>query len=201
MRSQHPPQHHGCHLTTSSIRHQIPKKRTKWSWSTKPSHISIRHQQIYPGKPKEQSVQWTPHYGTPPRSYNLVRGLALVLTLVTAKHLMMDPLELMPQTLHFGHLAQDKLAACTCPPLPRPPPEPPNSVLTGHIHARTSSGPLQLPTWPNQLMARLRQLYSAWHDVFNNTILPLIITATQPKGCPSNDNIVTLGMSLDQEDK
>ena len=141
-RSQHPPQHHGCHLTPSSIRHQIPKKRTKWSWSAKPGHISTRHQQAYPSKPKEQPVQLTPHYGTPPRISNLARGLALI----TVKHLMVDTPELMPQTLHFGKWPQDKPATCTCPPLPRPPPEPPNPVLTGDIHARTSSGPLQLAT-------------------------------------------------------
>ena len=123
----------------------------------------------------------------------------MVLMLVTAKHLMTYPLELKPQPLHFGWLAQDRLATCTCPPLPRPPPEPPNSVVAGRIHTRSSSGTLQLPTWPSQLMARLSQLYSAWHDVFNDTILPLMITSPQPKWCPSNDNIVTLGVSLDQE--
>ena len=50
-------------------------------------------------------------------------------------------------------------------------------------------------------MARVEQLYSAWYDVFNDTLLPLMITAHQPKGYSSNDNIVALGMSLDQEDK
>ena len=200
----------GPSTTAATLQHPAPDTRLRRggqrvSWPPRPgpspSHISIRHQHIYPGKPQEQSVQWTPHHGTPPRSSNLAREFALVLVLVTAKHLITDPLELKPQPLHFGRLAQDRLATCTCPPLPRPPPEPPNSVLAGRIHTRTSSGPLQLPTWPSQLMARLRQLYSAWYNVLNETILPLMITAPQPKGCPSNDNIVTLGMSLDQEDK
>ena len=133
-------------------------------------------------------MQWTPHHGIPTRSFNLVRGFVLMVMLVTAKHLMTDPLELQP--LHFGCLTQGRLAPCTCPPLSRPPPEPPNSVLTGHIHARTSSRPLQLAPWLSQLMTRLRQLYSAWHDIFNNTILPLFITVPQPKGMP-----------LDQKDK
>ena len=57
----------------------------------------------------------------------------------------------------------------------------PNSLLVGRINTRTSSGPFQLPTGPSQLMARVEQLYSAWYEVFNDTLLPLMITAHQPK--------------------
>ena len=55
----------------------------------------------------------------------------------------------------------------------------PNSLLVGRINTRTSSGPLQLPTGPSQPMARVEQLYSAWYDVFYDTLLPLMITTHQ----------------------
>ena len=38
-------------------------------------------------------------------------------------------------------------------------------------------------------MAMVKQLYSAWYDVFNNTLLPLMITTHQPKWYSSSDNL------------
>ena len=38
-------------------------------------------------------------------------------------------------------------------------------------------------------MARVDQLYKAWFDVFNDTLLPLMITAHQPKWYSSSDNL------------
>ena len=174
-------QHRGRHLKMSDIRYQILKKRTKWTRSTKPCHINIRPQRAYPGKPKEQPVQWTPQYGIPPKNSNLTRGLALMLTLIIARHLMTNPPEIISRTLHLEQWAP---AACTCPPLPRPPPEPPNPMVTGDIHVWMSSGPLRTATWPGQFVTWLRRLCSAWHDTFNNTILPLFTSAPQPEGMP-----------------
>ena len=38
-------------------------------------------------------------------------------------------------------------------------------------------------------MARVEQLYSAWYDVFNNTLLPLMITDHQSKSYSSSDDL------------
>ena len=38
-------------------------------------------------------------------------------------------------------------------------------------------------------MARVDQLYKAWYGVFNDTLLPLMITAHQPKWYSSSDNL------------
>ena len=65
----------------------------------------------------------------------------------------------------------------------------PNSLLVGRINTRTSSGPFRLPTGPGNLMERVDKLYKAWFDVFNDTLLPLMITAHQPKWYLASDNL------------
>ena len=65
----------------------------------------------------------------------------------------------------------------------------PNSLLIGRINTRTSSGPFRLPTGSGQLMERVNKLYEAWFNVFNATLLPLMITAHQPKWCTASDDL------------
>ena len=65
----------------------------------------------------------------------------------------------------------------------------PNSLLVCRINTRTSSRPFLLPTGPGNLMERVDKLYKAWFDVSSDTLLPLMITAHQPKWYSASDKL------------
>ena len=55
----------------------------------------------------------------------------------------------------------------------------PDHLRIGRISNRIPSGPFQLPDSPKDLISRAEELYWRWHE--NETMLPVLMTADQPK--------------------
>ena len=55
----------------------------------------------------------------------------------------------------------------------------PDHLRIGRISNRIPSGPFQLPDSPKDLISRAEELYWRWHK--NETMLPVFMTADQPK--------------------
>ena len=57
----------------------------------------------------------------------------------------------------------------------------PDHLRLGRISNRVPVGPFQLPNSPRDMIARAEELYWRWHEVFNDTMLPVLMAADQPK--------------------
>ena len=57
----------------------------------------------------------------------------------------------------------------------------PNSLMMGRISTRIPTGPFKLPTGPTGLMQRVQDLYASWFAIFNDALLPNLISSQQPK--------------------
>ena len=57
----------------------------------------------------------------------------------------------------------------------------PDHLRLGRISNRIPVGPFQLPTSPRDMIARTEELYWRWHEIFNDTMLPVLMAADQPK--------------------
>ena len=57
----------------------------------------------------------------------------------------------------------------------------PNQLRTGRINARIPSGPFRLPSGPRDMISRVKELYTSWFRVLNDTLLPQLIAQTAPK--------------------
>ena len=57
----------------------------------------------------------------------------------------------------------------------------PDHLKLGRISNRIPEGPFQLPNSPKDMISRAEELYWRWHDMFNSTLLPVLLAADQPK--------------------
>ena len=119
------------------------------------------------GKSKPQR---SPRNKTTPRNFNLAKGLALALTLLTARYAMqgMTPL---PRGIEVWAPTID-----TCPPIFGPPPVPPSSCLTRSTIPWELQRPPETSTWASQLVSWFRQTCVTW---YNNILFPTPQTRDQ----------------------
>jgi hypothetical protein len=57
----------------------------------------------------------------------------------------------------------------------------PDHLRLGRISNRIPEGPFQLPSSPTDMISRAEELYWRWHDIFNSTMLPVLLASDQPK--------------------
>ena len=57
----------------------------------------------------------------------------------------------------------------------------PDHLRMGRISNRAPVGPFQPPNSPRGMIARAEELYWRWHEVFNESMLPVLMAADQPK--------------------
>ena len=57
----------------------------------------------------------------------------------------------------------------------------PNQLRVGRINNRTPQGPFRLPTGPKDMISRVEEIYEAWFKVYNDSLLPQLISQTAPK--------------------
>ena len=57
----------------------------------------------------------------------------------------------------------------------------PNQLRMGRINSRIPSGPFRLPSGPRDMIHRVQELYECWFKIFNDSLLPQMISQTAPK--------------------
>ena len=57
----------------------------------------------------------------------------------------------------------------------------PNQLQVGRINNRIPSGPFRLPSGPKDMISRVEELYESWFRVYNDSLLPQLISQTAPK--------------------
>ena len=57
----------------------------------------------------------------------------------------------------------------------------PDQLRLGRISTCVPNGPYRLPNSPRDLFARVNYLYRQWHTLFNDTMLPALLSSYQPK--------------------
>ena len=57
----------------------------------------------------------------------------------------------------------------------------PDQLRMGRISNRIPTGPFKLPDSPRDLISRVDDLYWSWHSIFNDSMLPALLSQSQPK--------------------
>ena len=57
----------------------------------------------------------------------------------------------------------------------------PDHLRLGRISNRIPAGPFKLPGSPHDMITCVNYLYWRWHEMFNDTMLPFLLTTSQPE--------------------
>jgi hypothetical protein len=67
----------------------------------------------------------------------------------------------------------------------------PNQMRIGRINARTPAGPFKLPSGPKDMICRVQEVYEQWYNVFNDSLVPVLLAAHQPKWFTADKDLAT----------
>ena len=152
-------------------RRWTPKPRKRGTKNTKPCYVKSFSRPLTLSKSRENQTQCSPRCETTPRNSNLAKGLALALTLLTARYTTQGMTSL---TRGMELWAP---AINTCPPIFGPPPVPPNLRLARGAMPWGLPRPPETNTWASQLASWLRRTCMTWYK-------KIFVPAPQARGPP-----------------